>query len=43
MYYSGEQVRENEMDTACGTHREGQKCIQGFFWGGHVKEPTLKI
>lgn len=32
--YSGDQVKEDEMGTACDTYRGGQKCIQG--WGGET-------
>jgi hypothetical protein len=29
-YYSGDQIKTNEMDGACGTPEEQERCIQGF-------------
>ena len=29
-YYSGDQIRKNEMGGACGTHGGQEKCIQGY-------------
>jgi hypothetical protein len=29
-YYSGDQIKNNEMGMACGTHGIQERCIQGF-------------
>jgi hypothetical protein len=29
-YYSGDQVKESEMDAACGTYGGEERCIQEF-------------
>jgi hypothetical protein len=29
-YYSGNQIKEDEMGGACGTYGGDEKCIQGF-------------
>jgi hypothetical protein len=29
-YYSGDQIKKNEMGRACGTYGRQERCIQGF-------------
>jgi hypothetical protein len=29
-YYSGDEMKENEIGEACGTHGSEEKCVQGF-------------
>jgi hypothetical protein len=31
-YYLGDQVKEDEMGSACSTHQRDEKCIQNFDW-----------
>jgi hypothetical protein len=30
IYYSGDQIKKNEMDRACGTYGEEERCTKGF-------------
>jgi hypothetical protein len=36
-YYSGDQIKKNEMGSACSTKGSEEKCIQGF-GGGNLRE-----
>jgi hypothetical protein len=38
-YYSGEQIKTNEMGRACGTYGRQVSCLQGF--GGETTLKTL--
>jgi hypothetical protein len=35
-YYSGDQIRKNEMDGACSTYRGGE--VLSVFWWGNLRE-----
>ena len=41
-YYSGNQIRKNEMDGARGTYGGEERCIQGFGGETEGKYPTWK-
>jgi hypothetical protein len=43
MYYTGDKIKENEMDWACGSHGGNEKRIQNF--GGEIgrKKTTWKV
>jgi hypothetical protein len=34
-----DQIKENEVDGACGTHVRGEKCVQGFGGKARKKRP----
>jgi hypothetical protein len=38
-YYSGDQIKKNEMDRACDTYGRQERCVQGF---GAKTEGTWK-
>jgi hypothetical protein len=29
-FYSGDQIKENEIGEACGTYGDEEECVQGF-------------
>jgi len=31
-YYSGDQIKEDEMGRACSTHKRDEECTQYFGW-----------
>jgi hypothetical protein len=39
-YYQADQMKENEVGRACGTHGSGQKLIQGFGGKARRKKTT---
>jgi hypothetical protein len=38
-YYSGDQIRKNEMGGTCGTHGGQEKCIKGYCGRAGGKRP----
>jgi hypothetical protein len=41
-FYSGDQIKKNEMGRACGTYGRQERCIQGFWWGDLRKRDHLE-
>jgi len=41
-FYSGYQIKKNEMSVACSTHEGEDRCIQGFEGETRGKETTWK-
>jgi hypothetical protein len=41
-YQLVDQVQENDVGGACGTHGRGEKSVQGFSWKARREEPTRK-
>jgi hypothetical protein len=37
-----DQIKENEVGRACGTHGRGEKPVQGFDWKARREETTWK-
>jgi hypothetical protein len=42
-YYSGDQLKEDQMDRACGTYRGEERCIQELVGKPEGKRPLVKI
>jgi len=40
-YYSGDQIKKNELGGACGTHGGQEKCIQGYCGRADGKRPGV--
>jgi len=38
-YYSGDQIKKNEMRRACGTYQRLERCVQNFGWEARGKKP----
>jgi hypothetical protein len=41
-YYSGDEVKKNDLAGACGTYGGGERCIQDFGGETRGKETTWK-
>jgi hypothetical protein len=37
-----DQIKEDEVGGTCGTHGEGERCLQGFGWESRREETTGK-
>ena len=40
-YYSGDHIKKNEMDGACGTHGGQENCVQGYCGRVDGKRPGV--